>query len=151
MTGMYAIAERIQRTVPTTFNPVTNEMIHPSVLCQRDPNPEALKAIEQTPQLVWRLLPHEEIVKEHWQVKRAATDSVQKQDSSVLGHIFQDVKAAVKDGEHLGHALIDTLKHKGRSGQQQSDGALPADHPLAKYAEESSMGKVVKEVLNSAQ
>jgi hypothetical protein len=146
------VAERIQRTIPTSLNPVTNETIHPSALCQRNPNSRVVQAVQQTPELVWRLLPHEEVVKEHWHIERAPTDSEKQNGNSVrkdIGHILHDIKVAVKDGSHgnTSHTLISAFKHKD-GGQPGS--AVPINYSLAKFTEESNMGKVVKEILHSS-
>ena len=111
MTGIYAVAERIQRAIPTTINDVTHETIHPSVLCQQQQHPEIVQAVQTTPALVWRLLPHEEAVRENWRVKRAPTDSAaEKDDGGALkdiSRILHVAKTAVKDGHSVGKAIVD--------------------------------------------
>ncbi|EKM61098.1 uncharacterized protein PHACADRAFT_247474 [Phanerochaete carnosa HHB-10118-sp] len=143
LTGIYSVADRIQRTIPTGINDVTHETIHPSVLCQKIPRPDVLQAVQNVPALLWRLLPYEEAVRAHWHVMRAQTDAkTEKDDSSALkdiGHILHAAKAAAKDGHSVGKAVVDAIKHKDDAGART--------HPLAKFAEEHSMGKVVKELL----
>lgn len=146
MTGIYAVAERIQRTIPTAVNDVTHETIHPSVLRQAHPHPDVLRAVQAAPALLWRLLPHEEVVREHWRVMRAPADTSTEKDDSGAGrnisHVLHAAKVAVRDGHNVGKAIVEAIKHK-----EGGDGRRVGEHPLAQLAGESSMGSVVKELL----
>ena len=131
-TGIYAIAERIQRTIPVQINDVTHETIHPSVLCQKVVHPEVTQAVRNCPQLIWQLHPHEEVVREHWQIKRVATDSVSKHGNPLaeLGHLLHTAKTDIAE----------VLSHQHKTSHDP-DG-------LSKFSEEHSMGSVVKELMS---
>lgn len=131
-TGIFELAETIQRTIPTQMNDVTHEMIHPSVLRQHKVHPEIIQAVRNAPELLWRLHPHEEIVREHWQIKRASTDSAPKHDKNpvkALGHLLHRAETDI----------VGSLSHKDKASSDP-DGLL-------KFAEEHSMGSVVKEIM----
>ena len=102
------------------------------MLCQHKVHPEIVQAVRNTPELIWRLHPHEEVVREHWQIKRAATDSVPKHDTNpikALGHLLHRAETDIAG----------VLSHKDKTSSDP-DGLL-------KFAEEHSMGSVVKELM----
>lgn len=134
-TGIYAIAEKIQRPIPVKINDVTHETIHPSVLCQKNVHPEIIQVVRDCPQLIWSLHPHEEVVREHWRIMRAPTDSAPKHTSNPM-----------KELEHLLHTvksdITGALTHKDKDkSSHDPDG-------LAKFSEEHSMGSIVKELMS---
>ncbi|GJE86180.1 DUF2235 domain-containing protein [Phanerochaete sordida] len=141
MTGIYAVAERIQRALPAGVDDTTHESIHPSALCQRAPLPGVLAALRAAPALLWGLLPHEEAVRAGWRVTRAPREPrAEAGDSGALrdvSRVLHAAKAAVHGGQGGVAAFVEAVKHKGAEEV----------HPLARFAEESSMGKVVKELL----
>ncbi|KAI0068241.1 hypothetical protein BV25DRAFT_1793249 [Artomyces pyxidatus] len=65
-TGIFALADTIRRQLPTHLDPVTHEMIHPSVLKQDTVLPQLQFILKDHPDLVAKLLPLEEEVKVNW-------------------------------------------------------------------------------------
>ncbi|KAL6309914.1 hypothetical protein BKA93DRAFT_842602 [Sparassis latifolia] len=67
ITGIFRLADTIQRTLPTSTNEVTHETIHPSVLRQKDLYPALTNDLEKNfLRIVSSLLPLEEEVRSKW-------------------------------------------------------------------------------------
>ncbi|KAJ6509494.1 hypothetical protein C8R47DRAFT_1098890 [Mycena vitilis] len=66
--GIYKIAKKIQRTLPTETNSVTHETIHSSVLHQKSLVEPLSIDLSQHPHLVAPLLPLEDALRGHWPV-----------------------------------------------------------------------------------
>ncbi|KAJ7169841.1 hypothetical protein C8R46DRAFT_214095 [Mycena filopes] len=65
-TGIYALAHKVQRTLPTKTDSVTHEAIHSSVLHQSS-HPEPLASdLSDHPELIAPLLPLEDALRRHW-------------------------------------------------------------------------------------
>ena len=64
--GIFFLAQGIQRPIPTDTNEVTNEWIHPSVREQAKIYPRLAHVLENHPHIVCQLLPLEEEMKMHW-------------------------------------------------------------------------------------
>ncbi|EPQ60681.1 hypothetical protein GLOTRDRAFT_118837 [Gloeophyllum trabeum ATCC 11539] len=125
-TGIFMLADTIQRQYPTSTNEVTHEHIHPSVLEQKSLLPALRADIEQHPELIAELMPLEEEMRQNWPyhfdkhsapVQAAATVSPK---SGIIGELLEK-------GTKLG---IEQLK---------------------KFSEDSSMAAVGKEILNHLQ
>jgi hypothetical protein len=65
-TGIYILADTIQRQIPTSFNPVTHESIHPSIFEQSAILPQLKHTLATFPDLVGQLMPLEEQAKQQW-------------------------------------------------------------------------------------
>ncbi|KDQ63600.1 hypothetical protein JAAARDRAFT_29622 [Jaapia argillacea MUCL 33604] len=66
LSGIYTVAETIQRTIPTSTDDVTHETIHPSVLQQDSINATLQDNITNNPALVVPLAPLEEELRTRW-------------------------------------------------------------------------------------
>lgn len=65
-TGIFLLADKIQRPLPTVPNdPITHESIHPSVLHQPSVSPVLFRILALHPNIVSALLPFEEM-KVNW-------------------------------------------------------------------------------------
>ncbi|THH16823.1 hypothetical protein EW146_g3879 [Bondarzewia mesenterica] len=64
--GVFALADTIKRHFPTSFNPVTQETIHQSVLYQDTILPDIKDVLAQNPELLNDLMPLEEELKANW-------------------------------------------------------------------------------------
>lgn len=137
-TGVFALAETIQRAVPTSTDDVTHETIHPSVLHQKKVHPDVSHAVQANPSILWTLLPYEEHVKADWRVQRAPSIAVAKEDHDVLGRVLQAANEATKDGRHVGQAIVHALGHKHDDNSRAVD-------PMTRIVHESSMGSLLKE------
>lgn len=137
-TGVFALAETIQRAVPTSTDDVTHETIHPSVLHQKKVHPDVSHAVQANPSILWTLLPYEEHVKADWRVQRAPSMAVAQEDHDVLGRVLQAAKEATKDGRHVGQAIVHALGHKHDDNSRAVD-------PMTRIVQESSMGSLLKE------
>ncbi|PSS37677.1 hypothetical protein PHLCEN_2v501 [Hermanssonia centrifuga] len=152
MTGIYSIANSIQRTIPTTTNDITHETIHPSVLKQRQLKPELLQDVQNNPALIWTLLPLEEQMKDNWQVKRAMTASEESGDNAkkshrTLKHILHTAQEVAKDGSQIGHALYYSVTHKESDTGDQREGPLDEQHLSGELFEGHSMGVLIRELV----
>jgi len=65
-TGVFVLADTIQRQLPTSIDPITHERIHPSVLKQGVILPQLKDTIAAHPDLVCQLMPLEQQAKEQW-------------------------------------------------------------------------------------
>ncbi len=152
MTGIYSIANSIQRTIPTTTNDITHETIHPSVLKQKQLKPELLQDVQNNPALIWTLLPLEEQIKDNWQVKRAMTASEESGDNAkkshrTLKHILHTAQEVAKDGSQVGHALYYSVTHKESDTGDQREGPLDEQHLSGELFEGHSMGVLIRELV----
>ncbi|KAK7064262.1 DUF2235 domain-containing protein [Favolaschia claudopus] len=66
LTGIYSLAHKIQRPLPTMTDSVTHETIHPSVLYQRSLVRPLDDALTENPKLVATLSPLEDALRDHW-------------------------------------------------------------------------------------
>ncbi|KAJ7786267.1 hypothetical protein B0H16DRAFT_25079 [Mycena metata] len=120
-TGIYALAHKIQRTLPTATNNVTHETIHCSVLQQRSHAESLSIDLSQHPQLVAPLLPLEDALRRHWPTLTsgdhdpslplsATMDHVTEKDSGLtteagsrvrqknwLGKLAREIKSSIHD------------------------------------------------------
>jgi len=64
--GVFVLADTIQRQIPTSFNPITHESIHPSVLMQSAIPPQLANALAAHPDLITQLMPLEQQAKQQW-------------------------------------------------------------------------------------
>ncbi|KAJ2920394.1 hypothetical protein MD484_g113, partial [Candolleomyces efflorescens] len=64
--GIFFLAQGVQRPIPSETNEITNEWIHPSVLEQANLYPRLAHVLENHPQIVCPLLPLEEEMKRNW-------------------------------------------------------------------------------------
>ena len=93
--GIFSIASKINRKLPTATDNVTHEYIHSSVLKQTVQNPTLQEDIKKNPKLVPALLPLEEEVKALWpiptpqksespQIQKPAQESTKNGDGKVM-------------------------------------------------------------------
>lgn len=64
--GIFTLADKITRQLPTVTDNVTHETIHPSVLNQAHVLPQLKTDIDNNPALVCGLLPAEEDLRKNW-------------------------------------------------------------------------------------
>ena len=143
LTGIYSVAKVQQRTLPTSTNDITHEVIHPSVLHQANPIPELSQVLEEHPELLHTLLPWEENTKEAWAGRLEATSAfkVQAKVASTTHHSHDFVHKAVEAIKHLKH---------GDQGDQQAQNEAHSAYVsgwLGKVVSESSVGAVVQELI----
>ncbi|THV07729.1 hypothetical protein K435DRAFT_959791 [Dendrothele bispora CBS 962.96] len=101
-TGIFSLAFQVKRKIPTSYNPVTKEKFHPSILQQTKLDPETLKIVTEHPELVAELKPLEEEIKSSWTIdeknrrRMLASDEHEKENekdgvtgaiSSLLKHL----------------------------------------------------------------
>jgi hypothetical protein len=65
-TGVFVLADSIHRQLPTSFDPITHESIHPSVLMQGAIPPQLAKALATHSELICQLMPLEQQAKQQW-------------------------------------------------------------------------------------
>ena len=68
ITGIFELAEKIQRHLPTKTEFPTHETIHPSVLEQIDRVPGLAEILETNESLVCKLMPLEQELRTNWKV-----------------------------------------------------------------------------------
>jgi len=76
--GIFEYAQLKDRTPPKPDDPQTHETIHPSAMCQKVIRPEISTLVQQHPEIVWKLLPFEESIREKWPFKPGERDSTDK-------------------------------------------------------------------------
>ncbi|KAJ7706225.1 hypothetical protein B0H17DRAFT_919570, partial [Mycena rosella] len=120
-TGIYALAHKIQRTLPTETDNITHETIHRSVLEQSSLYPQLASDLSAHPQLVGPLLPLEDALRRHWPAltptvndsSSPLTDAVQHatgkdtgltteagkrvREKNWLGKIVGEIKSTIQD------------------------------------------------------
>ncbi|KAI0815026.1 hypothetical protein BC629DRAFT_1579622 [Irpex lacteus] len=146
-TGIYAVAETIQRTLPTQTNDVTHEKIHASVLQQHNVNPAAAAAISANQSLIAPLNPLEEYIKSIWRVTHVSQETVEHDEGHEILHAG---KQFLRGGESLGKALLHSVKHK-EGAAPASTGPTYDEVSVAKLLHEHSMGAVFKEIAGDGQ
>lgn len=154
-TGIYAVAETIQRTLPTQTNDVTHEKIHASVLQQHNVNPAAAAAISANQSLIAPLNPLEEYIKSIWRVTHVSQETVEHdeghgKDRKELTEILHAGKQFLRGGESLGKALLHSVKHK-EGAAPTSTGPTYDEVSVAKLLHEHSMGAVFKEIAGDGE
>lgn len=65
-TGIFSLANKITRQLPTSTDNVTHETIHPSVLEQDQILPQLKANLDRNPNLISELLPFEEDTRKNW-------------------------------------------------------------------------------------
>ena len=83
--GIFEYAQLKDRTPPQPNNPQTHETIHPSVFRQKVIRPEISAVVQQHPEILWKLLPFEQSIREKWPFKpgeRESTDKVAMETAS---------------------------------------------------------------------
>lgn len=153
MTGLFSIAETIQRTLPTSTNDVTHEQIHSSVLQQQNPIPQVTQIIEANPDIIAPLSPLEQHVRLSWRVTHAPTESSEEDPGngtshSELSQLLHAAKSTLKSGENIGRALFHAATHKESTAapfSQQDNNAQTS--MMQKLLQEHSMGAVFKDIL----
>ena len=65
-TGIFFLADTIHRQIPTSFDPVTHESIHPSILEQCAILPQLKSTLATYPDLIGQLMPLEQRAKQQW-------------------------------------------------------------------------------------
>jgi len=88
-TGVFTLAESVNRDLPKPADPVTHETIHPSVRHQKVLIPAVKQLLEEHPEVEWKLLPFEEAVERTWPYVsghnipqgKEATEEVEAQNS----------------------------------------------------------------------
>jgi hypothetical protein len=65
-TGIFMFSDVLRRQPPTSYNPITHESIHPSVLMQDVISSQLTNTLATHPDLVCQLMPLEEQAKQHW-------------------------------------------------------------------------------------
>ncbi|TBU45101.1 hypothetical protein BD309DRAFT_860932 [Dichomitus squalens] len=142
LVGIYSLAKSIQRKLPTQTDDITHEVIHSSVLEQKQVVPELRKVLDANPAIVATLLPWETKMKEYWAVK-LHTRAPGVPDSETV------VTAADADPAHQTHHA--SLLHKaGEAIKHIKHGDVHKEHVkdwLGKLVHESNIGPVVKEFL----
>lgn len=148
MTGIYSIAESIQRTVPTITNNVTHETIHPSVLKQKNVCAEVQKAIQANAALVCGLAPLEEVVRDNWRVRKSSGTETLK-DEGHKDNVVHAAKEAVALAQKLGHGLLRKIDHHQVSTSATDEESHLGQTATHQLLEEHSMSAVFKDVLRS--
>jgi hypothetical protein len=93
-TGVFALADSQNRPLPSTPSDSTRQTIHPSALRCKSLRPDLSTLVQTKPDLVWKLLPLEELVQKSWtynpnrlpkseEAKETAKEEVQAQKSFV--------------------------------------------------------------------
>ncbi|KAF5374815.1 hypothetical protein D9758_000331 [Tetrapyrgos nigripes] len=98
-TGIFSLASQVKRAIPTSYNEVTKETFHPSVLQQTNIDPEVSKIIEEHPEMLADLKPLEKELQSSWTIDEASvytmnmeSSSEEKKDSSSFSKAFKALK-----------------------------------------------------------
>ena len=65
-TGVFVLADSVHRQPPTSFDPITHESIHPSVLMQGVIPLQLANTLTTHPELICQLMPLEQQAKQQW-------------------------------------------------------------------------------------
>ncbi|KII93755.1 hypothetical protein PLICRDRAFT_101450 [Plicaturopsis crispa FD-325 SS-3] len=151
-TGIYTISDAIQRQIPTAPDPVTHEVIHPSVLRQSRVLPALQDAITQYPELVCALQPLEEHLRTHWPYvpgknppKDVAAEHIETSSTKDKPSFLDKV---VKKGSQLGIEAIRKATHSQAMATEGGDPVYEKTH-LASAMQESHIGAFLREVVPS--
>ncbi|KAI0669822.1 hypothetical protein C8Q78DRAFT_976460 [Trametes maxima] len=150
-TGIFAVSKEIQRKLPTVTDNVTHEVIHPSVLQQVHLVPDLQEIINSNPKLVIPLCPWEEQVKLHWETKLVRiAQSAEHVQTEEHGQVDESRDHRHHHSSSLFHKAAEAVKHL-KSGEHGDQGDVHARYMqgwISKVATESSVGKMVEELLN---
>jgi hypothetical protein len=115
-TGVFTLATTIQRQLPTSFDPITHETIHPSVLMQSVILPQLADTIAAHPNLVSRLMPLEQQAKKQW------SPTSGEHPSSAAAHVInaEVTRKVTVVGRQSFIARVKSLKRKARSDHQST-------------------------------
>jgi hypothetical protein len=112
-TGVFTLATTIQRQLPTSFDPITHETIHPSVLMQSVILPQLAHTIAAHPNLVCQLMPLEQQAKKLWSPASA------EHPSSAATEVIKS-EVTHKVGRQSFIARVKSLKKKVRGDQEST-------------------------------
>ncbi|KZV77071.1 hypothetical protein PENSPDRAFT_280333 [Peniophora sp. CONT] len=127
-TGIYSLTIATHRTLPTQPNPQTHELIHSSVLQQKN-LPEGLKeTVDKHPELVAKLLPLEEELKVNWpydpsKVQPAVAEQINSKPSN--GGVSA-TSAATTTSERRKSFFAKAKDTLTRKGGRSATGDMPA-------------------------
>ena len=86
------MADTMQRQPPTSFDPITHESIHPSVVMQGTISPQLTNTIATHPDLICQLMPLEEQAKQQWHYVPG-----KKSSNSVAADVMDIVTGVAKE------------------------------------------------------
>lgn len=148
-TGIFTLANKITRTLPTSTDDVTHEKIHPSVLAQKNLIPQLQTNLKQDPDLVATLLPVEQKVKDNWayvpgkyppQDNKTEEVAKNKPDDAMHKSLL---KTMVETGSSMGQQALHGLTHT-KIMENASGSAVTEKNAFGKYLDESPFGAHIK-------
>jgi uncharacterized protein (DUF2235 family) len=125
-TGVFVLADTTQRQPPTSFNPITHESIHPSVLMQSAIPQQLTNTLATHPDLICQLMPLEQQAKRYWPYAPGkhswigaadATDTEMKNEATVVRR-QSFIARAVK-----------SMKRRARGHVQSQSVGMPVQRP----------------------
>ncbi|KAI9445014.1 hypothetical protein H4582DRAFT_1805459 [Lactarius indigo] len=155
-TGIFFLANSIQRQIPASFNPATHERIHPSILEQSAVLPQLKNTLATYPDLVSQLMPLEEQAKQQWpqpsgqHTKEDTTNTTERQVPGVTivvtrgSIISRAVKSLRRPRKDSTTRSIGTL-----SQRRDPTGQMTTDEKgwLARMVQETSLGVFIRDLV----
>jgi len=113
--GVFVLADTIQRQFPTSIDPITHERIHPSVLMQSAILPQLANTLATHPDLVAQLMPLEQQAKQQW-----PSTSSEHSRSDAMGVKEVEVANKVNDVRRRSFITrtVGSLRRRGRRDDQ---------------------------------
>lgn len=144
ITGIYMLADKVQRTIPTRTDDVTHETIHPSVRAQKTLSPALAADLQDNPGLVCELLPLEEELKKKWPYDPPKVTKTSTTVRRTTVHLQEN-------GDNVAERSETSTKHVETCSSSAPPNPKPAtlakEDILKRFYEESSMGALVKEII----
>jgi hypothetical protein len=116
-TGVFVLANTIQRRFPTSVDPITHESIHSSVLMQSAMLPQLADTMAAHPNLVCQLMPLEQQAKEQWSLvprEHPLSSAVDVMKAEVAN------KVTVVDHHSFIVRVVKSLKRRVRGGHHNT-------------------------------
>jgi len=111
--GVFVLADTIQRQFPTSFDPITHERIHPSVLMQSAILPQLANTLATHPDLVAQLMPLEQQAKQQWP---STSSEHARSDPMPVG--VKEVEVANQRRRSFITRTVGSLRRRGRRDGQ---------------------------------
>jgi uncharacterized protein (DUF2235 family) len=151
-TGIFSMAYKITRQLPTVTDDITHETVHPSASKQAHLLPQLKANIEKNPALVCELLPLEKQMKEKWSYVPGVCppQDVKTEQKADDGSQQSLLNRALQKGRQLGQYAIHELTHTEIMKNPAGEPVYEKSY-LARHIDETPFGGLVEEWADKKQ
>jgi len=124
--GIFHLATKSPRRVPTQTDEETHEYIHPSALAQKINIPEVAQSVRANPALLWELTDMEKQFKDNWPyvTDKGFDEFVEKEAVSQESMLKMLEKMQAKANKKFGKPDVTVVDEKGETTYRKSSSRL---------------------------